>query len=129
MKKQVSSITAKINQGAATTNQSATNTPAQLTSDQLNALIDNVVSKNIKNAPVNSGNAERVKMVISANFNDREKGILGEMLSAYNSLPANPTDQQLFDMLPNLQVVTDKYGAEFVDLINKLNSLLKEMGR
>lgn len=113
-------------------NSSTSNSPAAsntnvITNDQLFSLIDAVVAKNIKNAPVNASNVASVKAAIETNFNDREKNILHDTLVAYSDLPANPTDQQLIDILPKLQTVTDKYGPEFGAVTTKLNGLIKTM--
>ena len=81
-------------------------TPVQVSDSDINQLIDSLISKNIKDAPVNPSNGTQVKAAVSK-FSDKEKGILFDLLSVYDELPAYPTTQQISDMLPSLTALSN----------------------
>lgn len=90
---------------------------------KLNSLMDSVVSKNIKSAPVNAGNVDKVKAAIAKDLSGKEKAILLEMLLAFDKLPANPTQEQLASVYPDLSSLTTKYGADLAALSKKVNDI------
>ena len=96
--------------------------PVQVTDTDINQLIDSLISKNIKDAAVNSSNGAQVKSAL-ATLSDKEKSILYDMLNVYDELPAFPTTQQISDLLPKLSALSDKYGADFANLSLKLNAI------
>ncbi len=91
--------------------------------DKIAKLIDSIVSKNIKNAPVNAGNSDKVKQAIKQSFSDKEKGITVDILTVEDKMPANPTEKQFMDNAEQLTSVMTKYGQDSLSVLDKLNKI------